>query len=179
VFLYSNLKWSFDQVGLFMAVWVIFYGIVQALVPKLFPNISDSQSGAVGAKHYGVVLAFIPLVIAIGMSPEIIKIGINEEIKKLVLIGGLFLFGFIFAVNSSIHSFLIVAYSDVEHIALNVGFYYMANALGRLIGTLLSGLVFEYFGLSACLFVSSLLVCLAVLLTRPLGEEVSFNDQAT
>ena len=178
VFLYSNLKWSFDQVGLFMAVWVIFYGIVQALVPKLFPNISDSQSGAVGAKHYGVVLAFIPLVIAIGMSPEIIKIGINEEIKKLVLIGGLFLFGFIFAVNSSIHSFLIVAYSDVEHVALNVGFYYMANALGRLIGTLLSGLVFEYFGLSACLFVSSLLVCLAVLLTRPLGEEVSFNDRA-
>ena len=178
VFLYSSLKWSFDQVGLFMAAWVIFYGIVQALVPKLFPNILDSQSGAVGAKHYGVVLAFIPLVIAIGMSPEIIKIGINEEIKKFILIGGLFLFGFIFAVNSSIHSFLIVAYSDVEHVALNVGFYYMANALGRLIGTLLSGLVFEYFGLSACLFVSSLLVCLAVLLTRPLGEEVSFNDRA-
>ena len=178
VFLYSNLKWSFDQVGLFMAVWVIFYGIVQALVPKLFPNILDSQSGAVVAKHYGVVLAFIPLVIAIGMSPEIIKIGINEEIKKFILIGGLFLFGFIFAVNSSIHSFLIVAYSDVEHVALNVGFYYMANALGRLIGTLLSGLVFEYFGLSACLFVSSLMVCLAVLLTRPLGEEVSSNDRS-
>ena len=87
------------------------------------------------------------------------------------------MFGFVFAFNSSIHSFLIVAYSDSDKVVLNVGFYYMANALGRLVGTLLSGLIFQYFGLSACLFVSTIMVCLAVLLTKPLGKEQHLTDQ--
>ena len=172
VFLYSNLNWSYDEVGLFMAAWVIFYGLVQAIVPKFFANVSNTKTGAITAKFYGMVLAFIPVVIAIGMSTEIVNIGTYEDNAKFVLIGGLFIFGIVFAINSSIHSYLIVAYSDVEHVVLNVGFYYMANALGRLIGTLLSGLVFQFFGLSACLFVSALMVCIAVFLTRPLGEEV-------
>ena len=111
------------------------------------------------------------------MSPDILYMGGGEGVKKFILVGGLFLFGIVFAVNSSIHSFLIVAYSDSDKVVLNIGFYYMANALGRLVGTLLSGLVFQYFGLSACLFVSTIMVCLAVLLTRPLEKELPLTDQ--
>jgi MFS family permease len=177
VFLYSQLDWSFNQVGVFLATWVIFYGIVQAMVPRIFSGVTNTRARAINAKYYGMLLAFIPLGIAIGMSPDILYMGGGEGVKKFILVGGLFLFGIVFAINSSIHSFLIVAYSDSNKVVLNIGFYYMANALGRLVGTLLSGLVFQYFGLSACLFVSTIMVCLAVLLTRPLEKELSLTDQ--
>jgi predicted MFS family arabinose efflux permease len=177
VFLYSQLDWSFNQVGVFLATWVIFYGIVQAMVPRIFSGVTNTRARAINAKYYGMLLAFIPLGIAIGMSPDILYMGGGEGVKKFILVGGLFLFGIVFAINSSIHSFLIVAYSDSDKVVLNIGFYYMANALGRLVGTLLSGLVFQYFGLSACLFVSTIMVCLAVLLTRPLEKELPLTDQ--
>ena len=177
VFLYSQLDWSFNQVGVFMAAWVIFYGIVQAMVPRVFSGAKNTRASAIKAKYYGTLLAFIPLGIAIAMSPEILNVGGNEIVTKFILVGGLFLFGVVFAINSTIHSFLIIAYSDSDKVVLNVGFYYMANALGRLVGTLLSGLIFQYFGLSACLFVSTIMVCLAVLLTKPLGKELSLTDQ--
>jgi hypothetical protein len=177
VFLYSQLDWSFNQVGVFMAAWVIFYGIVQAMVPRVFSSATNTRARAINAKYYGMLLAFIPLGIAIGISPEFLNLEGNESVTKFILVGGLFLFGFVFAFNSSIHSFLIVAYSDSDKVVLNVGFYYMANAFGRLVGTLLSCLVFQYFGLSTCLFVSTIMVCLAVLLTRPLEKERPLTDQ--
>ncbi|MAL36737.1 MAG: MFS transporter, partial [Pseudomonas sp.] len=85
-----------------------------------------------------------------------------------VLLGGLLLFGTIFAINSSLHSYLIVSYAKADGVSLDVGFYYMSNALGRLVGTLLSGWVYQAYGLEACLWVSSAFVLLAALISMGL-----------
>lgn len=173
VFLVGSVGWSFNQVGAFMAFWVIGYGIVQAFVPKLLRNHSGLDSAAASAKFWGVLLAFIPACIALGLSESASHwmYGLNIAYSPVNwLIGGLIIFGIIFAINSAVHSYLIVGYADSDKASLSIGFYYMANAFGRLIGTLLSGLVYQYFGLLACLFVSSIMVALAVLLTLPLGR---------
>jgi len=80
-------------------------------------------------------------------------------------------FGAVFAVNSALHSYLIVDFSGSDKVSLNIGFYYMSNAVGRLMGTLLSGLVYQYYGLAACLIVSAVMIAIAVLLTLPLQQE--------
>ena len=173
VFLYSSFGWNFDQVGGFMAAWVIGYGIVQAYVPKLLRNTKSAGDAARAAKIWGAVLASLPLFIAAGMSNKVqsaIGLSFNTNEVAYILVGGLLLFGAIFAVNSSVHSYLIVAYSDHDKVALNVGFYYMANAIGRLCGTLLSGLVFQYAGLTACLLVSTGLLVTSFVLVAPLSK---------
>ncbi len=178
VFLSSQFQWSFEQVGGFMAAWVIGYGFVQAAVPKVLRRTGDAKTGAVAAKLWGTVLAVVALLIALGLTPEVTGDLVQGTGAKIVLVGGLFLFGIVFAVNSSVHSFLIVAYSDSDKVALNVGFYYMANAAGRFLGTLLSGLVFQFYGLAACLLVSALMIGLAVVFTLPLGKESVLDEQA-
>ncbi|HEY6611715.1 MAG TPA: MFS transporter, partial [Pseudomonas sp.] len=98
--------------------------------------------------------------------PAAIALGLGTELSaQTVLIGGLLLFGALFAINSSLHSYLIVSYAKEDGVSLDVGFYYMSNALGRLIGTLLSGWVFQAWGLEACLWVSSAFVLLAALIS--------------
>lgn len=156
VFLYSAMGWSFDEVGAFMALWVIGYGIVQAFVPRFTKRIKDAHSGAIAARAWGGLLTLVPAILAYGLW-------LDFEQAHVFLLGGLLVFGFIFAVNSSLHSYLIVACSDEDKVALNVGFYYMANAIGRLAGTLLSGLVFQYYGLVACLIVSTAMVLIAAI----------------
>lgn len=173
VFLVGSVGWNFNQVGAFMAVWVIGYGIVQAFVPKLLRNHSGLDSAVSSAKFWGVILALIPASIALGLSDSASHWMSNFNIAYSPvswLVGGLIIFGVIFAINSAVHSYLIVGYADSDKASLSIGFYYMANAFGRLIGTLLSGLVYQYFGLLACLFASSIMVALAVLLTLPLGR---------
>ena len=152
-----------------MAAWVIGYGIVQDVAPKLLTHVSDAESGARAAKFWGTFLCMVPLTIAVSLTPAAIDWWVDGPSVKLILISGLCLFGIIFAINSSVHSFLIVAYSDRDKVTLDVGFYYMANAAGRLLGTLLSGLVFQFFGLAACLLVSGLMIGLAIIMTLPLG----------
>ena len=154
IFLYEVLGWSFNQVGTFMAAWVIGYGIVQASAPKLLRRGQDAAQATAAARGWGLALAVVPFLIAWGMAAEVAAAG-------TILIGGLFLFGALFAVNSALHSYLIVAYSDHDKVALNVGFYYMANAVGRFAGTLLSGAVYQAYGLEACLFVSGGMVLTA------------------
>jgi predicted MFS family arabinose efflux permease len=88
-----------------------------------------------------------------------------------VLIGGLLLFGALFAINSALHSYLILAYAKADGVSLDVGFYYMANALGRLLGTLLSGWVYQAYGLAACLWISSAFVLLAALISIALPRQ--------
>ena len=73
----------------------------------------------------------------------------------LVVVAGLALFGLPFAVNSSLHSYLILAYAGSEKAAEDVGFYYAANAAGRLIGILLSGALYQVGGMTACLIGSA------------------------
>ncbi|MCB1127994.1 MAG: MFS transporter, partial [Verrucomicrobiae bacterium] len=78
-----------------------------------------------------------------------------------VLVTGLILFGVVFALNSAVHSYLVLAYAEDETVAKNVGFYYMANAGGRLLGTILSGAVYQWLGLEGCLWFSVALVLIA------------------
>lgn len=167
IFLSATLGWDFYAVGTFMAAWVIGYGVVQAGVPKLLRRTTDAATGARAARLWAAVLAVIPAAIAVALSPALA--GLTGGDTAAILISGLLLFGIAFAVNSSVHSYLIVAYSDADKVALNVGFYYMANAVGRLGGTLLSGVIYQLAGLQATLWASAamLAVSFAVALALP------------
>jgi hypothetical protein len=158
VFLYEVLGWTFMQVGAFMAFWIIGYGIVQASAPKLLKQShSGAGPGAGTAQFWAFVLAIFPVGIALGLQQ-----GWPQE---TVIVTGLILFGAVFAINSAVHSYLILAYSDREKVSMNVGFYYMANAGGRLAGTVLSGLVYQHHGLEGCLWWSAGFVLAAALLS--------------
>jgi predicted MFS family arabinose efflux permease len=163
VFLYEVLGWSFTQVGGYLALWIIGYGIVQASVPRLIKRSHHGQGpGGGAARLWAFLLALIPGAIAIGL-----QIGWPAD---YVLVIGLILFGVVFAINSAIHSYLILAYSDHEKVAMSVGFYYMANAGGRLLGTVLSGLIYQLHGLTGCLWFSAGFVVLAASLSFGLPE---------
>ena len=173
VFLASAAGWSYNQVGTFMASWIIGYGIVQACVPNLIRRPSSISHVTFSAKLWCFFLLFIPILIALCLSNIGSEWLSDQEIRYspvLYLITGLTIFGIVFAINSTVHSYLIVAYSDAEKASLGIGFYYMANAIGRLTGTFLSGFVFQYWGLLACLIISSIMVLIAFLLTLPLGS---------
>jgi len=169
VFLYETLGWSFNQVGGFLALWVIGYGVVQALAPGLIRrNQQRSGPGGDTARIAAFVLALFPAAMAIALQ--------QDWPADMVVMVGLLLFGVVFAINSAVHSYLILAYSDHDKVALNVGFYYMANAGGRLMGTLLSGWVYQAWGLSGCLWISSILVLAAALISfrlPPLRAQLS------
>ena len=145
VFLYSRLEWSFTQVGGFLALWVIGYGIVQAAAPRLLRK-SHHSLGPDGntARVWVTLLAAVPAGIAIALTQ-----GLNPSAALII---GLAIFGIVFAINSAVHSYLILAYSDQDKVAMNVGFYYMSNAGGRLVGTVLSGWVYQMWGLVGCLW---------------------------
>jgi len=141
VFLRGGLGWSFAQVGAFMAFWVIGYGFIQGAAPAILRGRAPAGGTAAAiAFALAAVSAAIPLGLVAGLPPA------------TVIIGGLALFGAIFALNSAVHSYLILDYTDGDKVALNVGFYYMANAGGRLVGCLLSGLLYQYAGLAGCLW---------------------------
>ena len=163
VYLYEVFNWSFMQVGSFLALWVIGYGIVQASAPGLLRKSHHGKGpGAKTAKLWAFILAFIPVLIAAGLY-------FNYQ-PKVMLIAGLALFGTVFAINSAVHSYLIVAWSEKDKVAMNVGFYYMANAGGRLMGTVLSGLIYQTQGLIGCLIWSSVFVLFAGALSIPLSK---------
>jgi hypothetical protein len=158
VFLASTLGWSFMQVGAFVAAWFIGYGMIQAIVPEILRQ-SGARQGVTGdtARLWAFILTMIPGVLALVLQ--------LRARPAPVLMIGLALFMIVFAINSAVHSYLILAYSEDEEVATNVGFYYMANAGGRLLGTLLSGVIFEWFGFVGCLVASALLVLAASLLS--------------
>ena len=162
VFLQSQLQWTHLQVGSFMACWVIGYGLVQALAPKITSNYQQQTPTASELTSWVAKLAFIPALIAAGLI-----YGLDPAI---ILIAGLLTYGVVFAINSSIHSFLIVAFSKRDSVSTDVGFYYMANAAGRLSGTLLSGLIYQQQGLVACLAVSSAMVIISTILSAKISR---------
>ncbi|MFK7909735.1 MAG: organoarsenical effux MFS transporter ArsJ [Akkermansiaceae bacterium] len=164
VFLKSGLGWSFNQVGAFMAAWVIGYGIIQASAPK-FVRKQDISSAA---SWWVILLTAVTAALALAVQ-------LNFHPVASILIG-LAIFGAVFAVNSSVHSYLILAFTDNDEVALNVGFYYMANAWGRLVGTLLSGLMFLAGGLSLCLWASAALLVMAAALTSKISGQSSFRN---
>lgn len=161
VFLRSILGWSFYQVGGFLAIWVIGYGIVQSYAPVLLKRFGSGRPPQASTiQFWTFILTTVPAAIAIGLH-----LGIEPN---TVIIGGLLLFGFVFAFNSAVHSYLVLAFTDDDKVALNVGFYYMANSAGRLAGTVLSGVVYQVFGLVGCLWVSMLFVLFAGLVSLKL-----------
>ena len=152
-FLYSVLGWSFWQAGTLLAAWVIGYGAVQAAAPRFVRRRTPGAGGEPDGRSalwLALVLALCPTAIAIALGA-----GVNGTVA---IIAGLVPFGIVFAMNSAVHSYLILAYADHDKVAMSVGFYYMANALGRLAGTVLSGVMYEWHGLEACLWTSTALV---------------------
>ncbi|WP_394209384.1 organoarsenical effux MFS transporter ArsJ [Enterovibrio calviensis] len=146
VFLASQFGWDHWTVGGFLALWVIGYGVVQGFAPKITARTSGRVPDGRAAMIWVGVLTVIPGLIALALM--------NNITPQLSLVAGLLIFGAIFAVNSSLHSYLIVSYAREDGVSLDVGFYYMANAMGRLLGTLLSGWIYQHYGLVACLWVS-------------------------
>ncbi len=162
IFLASNLEWSFYEVGGFLAVWVIGYGIVQASAPG-YLGTPDARRLGWWTASLLVPLAAIVFGVRSGLDPA------------ATLIGGLLLFGVVFATNSAIHSYLVVSYAEQDKVSLAVGFYYMANAAGRLVGTILSGALFQAWGLGqsglvACLVGSMVLVVASRIFCVPLAR---------
>ena len=189
VFLYDVLDWSYTEVGGFLAAWVIGYGFVQAAAPGLLRRGRHATGpGGSTARVWALLLALVPAGIALGMmrgpamAPDL-ALWLGEltgaefawlahasaaEVQGAVLVAGLVLFGIVFAINSAVHSYLILAYSDFRKVSMNVGFYYMANAGGRLTGTVLSGLIYQTQGLEGCLWWSAGFVLAAFALSLPL-----------
>jgi MFS family permease len=187
IFLYEAAGWSFVEVSTFLALWVIGYGIVQASAPSLVRRSVDGLRAEVAAaRFWALVLAAIPALLAAallaGLPHEMLtRAGIAEPVADaaispgLLLAIGLGLFGVVFAINSSLHSYLILAYTEADQVALNVGFYYMANAAGRLVGCLLSGLAYQLYGVLGCLIASTifLLASWAIALGLPTERQPS------
>jgi predicted MFS family arabinose efflux permease len=164
LYLSSRLEWHHSQVGGFMALWVIGYGIIQAMAPKLLSRFLEGGVPRGGTATLGaLILALLTGLIAIGVGLELSP--------WLTVVTGLALFGLIFAINSSVHSYLILAFTEHDQTAMDVGFYYMSNAMGRLVGTFLSGMIYHFFGLVFCLWVSALFLLLASMISRKLPKE--------
>ncbi|WP_137125936.1 organoarsenical effux MFS transporter ArsJ [Roseomonas sp. HF4] len=164
VFLYAS-GWTFTMVGGFLALWTIGYGVVQAAAPALVRRSADGLSAEVpAARHWSAALAAATALLALLMAAGVPR-------ADLYVPAGLCVFGLLFAVNSSVHSYLVLAYAGSEKAAEDVGFYYAANAAGRFMGTLLSGLLYSWGGLLACLLgaAAMLALCWAVTLLLPGG----------
>ncbi|TVP67098.1 MAG: MFS transporter [Leptolyngbya sp. LCM1.Bin17] len=167
VFLYEVLGWTFMQVGSYMAIWVIGYGMVQFLAPQL---LRKDSSGKV-VPRAKTILFWTSILTAI---PALIALTLMSDVRgDIAVTGGLVVFGIVFAFNSAVHSYLVLAYTEDKDVALNVGFYYMANSGGRLLGTITSGLFYQWYGLVGCLWVSSLFVLVAALITTQLPDPKS------
>ncbi len=161
VFLYAS-GWTFTMVGAFLALWTIGYGAVQAFAPAIVRRSGDGLSAEVpAARRWSALLAVVPMGLALLIALKVPNL-------EWVVVAGLGLFGIAFAVNSSVHSYLILAYAGSEKAAEDVGFYYAANALGRFFGTLMSGLLYQWGGLMYALLGSAAMLTLCWLVTLAL-----------
>lgn len=170
VFFYEQLHWSFIQVGTYMACWVIGYGLVQSFSPVI---LKQNQRGKAPSEKaiqvWTSILTAIPAAIALTFMA-----GLPAQI---VITGGLVIFGIVFAFNSAVHSYLVLAYTENEDVTLNVGFYYMANSAGRLFGTVTSGIVYQLAGIEGCLWFSCLFVFFASLISLKLPPVASAHKE--
>ena len=160
VFLQLELGWSNVAVGTMLAVWVMGYGLIQALSPNITGIRNGHHPQGRTVVRWGAALAGMPVLIVVAL-----QLGITPG---LAVVAGLITFGAVFAVNSAVHSYLIVSYAETDGVSLDVGFYYMSNAAGRLIGTICSGWVYQAFGFEACLVVSTGFIVLATAISTML-----------
>jgi predicted MFS family arabinose efflux permease len=170
VFLYAS-GWSFTMVSGFLALWTIGYGVVQAAAPALVHRSDDGLRTEVpAARLWSALLAVVPILLAI-------LVAMNVPNLEWVVVAGLGIFGFAFAVTSSVHSYLILAYAGSAKAAEDVGFYYAANALGRFFGTLLSGLLYQWGGLMFALIGSAMMLITCWLITLMLPVNVAARSR--
>jgi MFS family permease len=156
---------AFFLIGSFLALWIIAYGAVQAMAPRILGAKGQPETETTRrAMVWAGLLVPIPFVLAAAAWAA----GGPAPWLTAILIGGLLVFGFVFAVNSSVHSYLILAFGSDARITRDVGFYYMANAAGRLIGTLLSGLSYQIGGLPLCLAAAGVMALASWLAARRL-----------
>jgi hypothetical protein len=160
VFLQLELGWSSVSVGTFLALWIIGYGFIQAMAPSITPRLDGRVPDGRTALLWGLTLALVPLGIA-----ACLQLGFDQA---AVVVIGLAFFALVFAMNSAVHSFLVVSYADADGVSLDVGFYYMANAAGRLLGTVCSGWMYQSYGLVACLGLSALFIVSVALVSSKL-----------
>jgi hypothetical protein len=159
---------AFFTIGTFMAVWTILYGAVQAYAPKALRAATRPEPEIIAAARlWALMLLWAPLVLAV----LVWWAGDPAPWLTVLLVAGLLVFGAIFAVNSSLHSYLILAFSKGERVTMDVGFYYMANATGRLLGTLMSGVSYQLGGLPACLLTAAIFVAISALAAGKLRAE--------
>ena len=157
IFLSIKLDWTHSEIGFYMACWIIGYGFIQSIAPKFV------EGNAATSRTWLIVILIITLIIILGLYWDFYSV-------NFVLVGLIF-FGIAFAINSSIHSYLIMAYSDKDRIAMNVGFYYMSNAGGRFFGTLFSGLLFQLGGMTYCMIGSLIFLALSYAITLALNSK--------
>jgi len=155
VFLAAEFGWQHTWVGGIIAAWIILYGVIQTQAPKLTAKASGKSPNGQDAAKWGALLFIVPSLMAVALSTGLPA--------TWVIVAGLTVFAVLFAINSSLHSFLIVDMASKDGVSLDVGFYYMANAGGRLLGTVLSGWVFQAYGIIACLVISAIFIALAVM----------------
>ncbi len=168
IYLSDELEWSEQGVGGFLALWVIGYGVVQSFAPQLLARTGREVDEVTAAQRWAYALSVVSAAIAVMVAADVAV--------AAAVIGGLVVFGAVFALNSALHSFLVLAFSDDDDVALDVGFYYSANAAGRLVGTLLSGLLYLWGDLAATLWGSTAFVVLTWLFSLrlpPLPESTS------
>ena len=170
VYLASSFGWEHVYVSGFIALWIVGYGLVQALAPKLSGTKNNQAPSGQHALRWALLLCAVPFGIGLCLS-----LGIYPQ---QALIGGLMLFGALFAINSSLHSYLIVSYASDEGVSLDVGFYYMANAMGRLLGTILSGYLFQAYGLATCLYVSAAFIAITAIISLGLPKHHPSQSQS-
>jgi hypothetical protein len=147
---------AFFTIGAFMALWIILYGAVQAMAPRLLQGVRNLPAAAL---TWALALAVVPAALA----AAVYFAGAPSPALTATLVIGLLIFGAIFAINSALHSYLILSFTTPERVSMDVGFYYMANAGGRLLGTVLSGLSYQVGGLALCLATAAALVLLSAL----------------
>lgn len=160
VFLQLELGWSGISVGTFLAAWVIGYGLVQAIAPKITNIVHKGVPDGRAALLWCLPLVTVPVAMALGLQ--------QRFDPAAVIVLGLACFALVFAMNSALHSFLITSYANSDGVSLDVGFYYTANAVGRLLGTVCSGWVYQAHGLAACLSVSAFFIALVLLISLQL-----------
>ncbi|OIQ45985.1 MAG: MFS transporter [Roseobacter sp. MedPE-SW] len=161
---------AFFLIGSFMAIWTIFYGGIQASAPRILKAATRTEAELIAAaRNWALLLAIVPAVLALA----VLLTGEPALWLTVSLVAGLLAFGAIFAVNSSLHSYLILAFTKAERVTMDVGFYYMANAAGRLMGTVLSGLTYQLGGLAACLGTAAVMVALSALAAARLQDKTA------
>lgn len=167
VYLQLELGWSSVAVGTLLASWIVGYGVIQVLSPMITGTLTGRNPDGRTAVTCGGALASVAALIVVALA-----LGFPAE---ATVVGGLLLFGAVFAINSAVHSYLILSYAEADGVSLDVGFYYMSNAAGRLLGTVLSGWLYQAYGLEVCLAVATGFVVLATIFSAALPGRVELG----